>query len=118
MPYMESILFYSKYGSPHLVFLFYGGNDMDLGFSFFFNSILLGIGLAISLGLVLRAGASTSSAIVGYLSYGTKVTVHRVTTSGWAKVTANGKTGYVSARYLTASNPNTAASTTIMYVKT
>jgi len=68
--------------------------------------------------LILRAGASTSSAIVGYLSYGTKVTVHRVTTSGWAKVTANGKTGYVSARYLTASNPNAAASTTIMFVKT
>ena len=46
LPCMESILFCSKYGSPHLDFLFYGGNDMNLGFTFFFNSILLGVGLA------------------------------------------------------------------------
>ena len=31
---------------PHLDFLLYGGNKMHFGFTFFFNSIMLGIGLA------------------------------------------------------------------------
>lgn len=49
--------------------------------------------------LNLRKNASTTSAVISKLDNGTAVTVHSET-GGWAKVTANGKEGYVSTRYL------------------
>ncbi|MFD1708208.1 SH3 domain-containing protein, partial [Siminovitchia sediminis] len=49
--------------------------------------------------LNLRSSASTSSAVVGKLPAGTKVTVHSES-NGWAKVAANGQVGYVSSKYL------------------
>lgn len=49
--------------------------------------------------LNMRSGPSTSSSVISKLSDGTKVTVHSEA-NGWAKVTANGKTGYVSTKYL------------------
>lgn len=49
--------------------------------------------------LHLRKGPSTSTAILTKLPAGTKVTVHSEE-NGWAKVTANGRTGYVSTQYL------------------
>lgn len=60
--------------------------------------------------LNMRKSASTSAAIVAKLSYGTKVTVHSYTGS-WARVTANGVTGYVSKQYLVSSNPLASTST-------
>lgn len=54
--------------------------------------------------LRMRSGPSTSYSVVTSLSFGTAVTVHS-TSNGWAKVTANGKTGYVSTQYLTETNP-------------
>lgn len=50
--------------------------------------------------LNMRSGPSTSSAVISKLSNGTKVTVHSEE-NGWSKVTANGKSGYVSTKYLT-----------------
>ncbi|PJI93687.1 SH3 domain-containing protein [Luteimicrobium subarcticum] len=51
--------------------------------------------------LVLRASASTSSTALTSLSRGTAVTyVGSVSSSGWVKVTTEGRTGYVAASYL------------------
>ncbi|MBT2656124.1 SH3 domain-containing protein, partial [Bacillus sp. ISL-18] len=64
--------------------------------------------------LNMRASASANAAIITKLARGTVVTVLSED-SGWAKVTANGLTGYVSTRYLSATapfNPNTTASST------
>lgn len=47
-----------------------------------------------------RAGAATSTAILEALTKGTKVTVLDRSNSSWTKVIANGKTGYISATYL------------------
>ncbi len=52
--------------------------------------------------LRLRQSAGTSSAILANLPHGTVLTVLDTSTSGWVKVqTADGKTGYVSAQYVT-----------------
>ncbi|WP_082881497.1 SH3 domain-containing protein, partial [Lederbergia galactosidilytica] len=58
--------------------------------------------------LNLRSGASTSASIIGSLTNGTAVTVQS-DSNGWAKVTVNGKTGYVSSQFLTGET-NTAPS--------
>ncbi|WEG11895.1 SH3 domain-containing protein [Pullulanibacillus sp. KACC 23026] len=59
--------------------------------------------------LILRQNASTSSAILSSLKRGTSVQV--ISTSGvWAKVTANGLTGYVHAEYLTSTQPTSTGS--------
>ncbi|MBD8006615.1 SH3 domain-containing protein, partial [Bacillus norwichensis] len=50
--------------------------------------------------LNMRSAPSTTAAIVAKLANGTKVTYHSDASNGWAKVTANGKTGYVSIEYL------------------
>ncbi|MBS4212409.1 SH3 domain-containing protein [Neobacillus rhizophilus] len=54
--------------------------------------------------LNMRAEASTTASVLTKLARGTIVTVNSEE-NGWAKVTANGKTGYVSAQYLSASEP-------------
>ena len=54
--------------------------------------------------LNMRSSPSTSASVVTKLSFGTPVKVLS-SSNGWAKVTANGKTGYVSTQYLTSSNP-------------
>ncbi|MGE7662343.1 SH3 domain-containing protein [Peribacillus sp. NPDC097197] len=56
--------------------------------------------------LNMRSAASTSASIVAMLANNTAVTVYSES-DGWAKVSANGKTGYVSSQYLV----NTAAET-------
>ncbi|MFF2500930.1 SH3 domain-containing protein [Peribacillus sp. NPDC058075] len=67
-----------------------------------------------------KSGTSTAS-IVAILSKGTKVTVYSES-NGWAKIKANGKDGYVSTKYLSASKPGsgskaaTPAKTTTKYV--
>ncbi|MEB6548653.1 SH3 domain-containing protein [Heyndrickxia sporothermodurans] len=53
--------------------------------------------------LNMRSKASTSGAIVAKLKKGTKVTVQSEA-NGWSKITASGKTGYVSSKYLTDKN--------------
>ena len=53
--------------------------------------------------LNMRASASTSGSVVTKLSRGTAVTVISES-KGWTKITASGKTGYVSSSYLTSSS--------------
>ncbi|MBT2658480.1 SH3 domain-containing protein, partial [Bacillus sp. ISL-18] len=70
--------------------------------------------------LNLRRGASSSASVVAALSKGTAVTVYSEA-NGWAKVKANGKDGYVSASFLSTTNPSNsttavAAQTTTKYV--
>ena len=61
--------------------------------------------------LNMRSSASTSASVVSKLARGTKVTVTSES-KGWAKITAGGKTGYVSTSYLSASNPGNQSSNT------
>ena len=56
--------------------------------------------------LNLRSSASTTGSVLTKLTnWDTKVTVYSES-NGWAKVKANGKEGYVSAKYLTTSEPS------------
>ncbi len=56
--------------------------------------------------LNMRSAPSTTANIIAKLANGTKVTYHSDAGGGWAKITANGKTGYVSLQYLSAAtNP-------------
>ena len=55
--------------------------------------------------LNLRSSASTTGSVLTKLTTGIKVTVYSEA-NGWAKVKANGKEGYVSAKYLTTSEPS------------
>ena len=61
--------------------------------------------------LNMRSSASTSASVVSKLTRGTKVTVTSES-KGWAKITAGGKTGYVSTSYLSASNPDSQSGNT------
>jgi uncharacterized protein YgiM (DUF1202 family) len=49
---------------------------------------------------ILRASPNSKSAIVQRLSHGTKVTTTNLATSGWWRVTANGKTGWVPPQHI------------------
>ncbi|PJN88429.1 mannosyl-glycoprotein endo-beta-N-acetylglucosamidase [Bacillus sp. mrc49] len=62
--------------------------------------------------LNMRKSGSDSSSIVARLSKGTKVTVYSES-KGWAKVKANGKDGYVSTKYVSATKPATAPKPTV-----
>ncbi|MGE6377924.1 SH3 domain-containing protein [Peribacillus muralis] len=55
--------------------------------------------------LNMRKSGTESAAVVTKLTRGTQVTVYSES-KGWAKVKANGKDGYVSAKYLSAAKPN------------
>ncbi|MCM3672286.1 SH3 domain-containing protein, partial [Mesobacillus maritimus] len=55
--------------------------------------------VSVSTSLNLRASASTSSKVLSSLSNGTSVKVLSEA-NGWSKVTAGGKTGYVSTQFL------------------
>lgn len=61
-----------------------------------------------------RAAASTSASVVGLLQAGNSVTATGSSTSGWTKVTYNGRTGYVYSAYLTSAgaSPSSPAATT------
>lgn len=59
--------------------------------------------------LNLRAAPSTSSSILGKLSYGTAVAVLS-SSNGWAKVQVNSTTGYLSMQYLSSSAPSSGSS--------
>lgn len=61
--------------------------------------------------LTVRSTGSVSGKAIDYISKGTKVTVTTTLSNGWAKVSYNGKTGYVNAKYLTKLTTNTTAST-------
>ncbi|WP_072770843.1 MULTISPECIES: SH3 domain-containing protein [Desulfitobacterium] len=50
--------------------------------------------------LVVRSGSGTSYGAIGTALFGEFVLVIEVTSSGWAKIDANGQYGYVSAAYL------------------
>ena len=70
--------------------------------------------------LNMRANPSTSAAIIGKLAKDTAVTV-LAEENGWAKIQANGKTGYVSSQYLansksSAADGNSEQKTTTKYV--
>ncbi|WP_141995245.1 SH3 domain-containing protein, partial [Bacillus sp. B4EP4a] len=71
--------------------------------------------------LNMRKSGIDSASIVAKLTRGTQVTVYSES-KGWAKIKANGKDGYVSAKYLSASKPGsgatsaTPAKTTTKYV--
>ncbi|MGW8428198.1 SH3 domain-containing protein [Peribacillus simplex] len=56
--------------------------------------------------LNMRKNASDSAGMVAKLTRGTQVTVYSES-KGWAKVKANGKEGYVSTKYLSATKPGT-----------
>ncbi|MCM3169686.1 SH3 domain-containing protein [Peribacillus frigoritolerans] len=56
--------------------------------------------------LNMRKSGKATASIVAILSKGTKVTVYSES-KGWAKVKANGKDGYVSTKYLSATKPGT-----------
>lgn len=66
--------------------------------------------------LKMRSAASTSASVVTKLPYGTQVKVIS-THNDWAKVSANGKTGYVASRYLSKTKPSSTVSTTENGVK-
>ncbi|MET7134695.1 SH3 domain-containing protein [Cellulosimicrobium sp. MI9406] len=55
--------------------------------------------------LNLRASASTSSKVVARLARGSAVTHAGTASKGWLKVTAGGRTGFVSTAYLSAQKP-------------
>lgn len=57
-------------------------------------------GIVNTTALNVRSGASTSYKSLGTISKGTKVTVLEQLTNGWAKISFNGTTGYVNAKYL------------------
>ena len=65
--------------------------------------------------LLLRDKPSKDAAVISRLSRGTKVTVYSES-NGWAKVKANGKDGYVSAQYLSSSQPSAQTKPTTKYV--
>lgn len=55
-----------------------------------------------------RAGASTTSAVLGVLRTGTTVTAVNASSNGWTQVSFNGRTAYVYSAYLTtATTPTT-----------
>ncbi|MBK5443524.1 SH3 domain-containing protein [Peribacillus sp. TH24] len=54
--------------------------------------------------LNMRSSASTSASIIAKLVNNTAVTVYSES-NGWSRITANGKTGYVSSQYLSAKAP-------------
>ncbi|MDO7485000.1 SH3 domain-containing protein [Peribacillus frigoritolerans] len=54
--------------------------------------------------LNMRKSGSDSASLVAKLTRGTQVTVYSES-KGWAKIKANGKEGYVSAKYLSAMKP-------------
>ncbi|MDN4075070.1 SH3 domain-containing protein [Fictibacillus terranigra] len=60
--------------------------------------------------LNMRKSASSSAAVIAKLAKGTKVTFYSES-GGWSKITAGGKTGYVSSAYLSTSNPPAAPNT-------
>jgi beta-N-acetylglucosaminidase/uncharacterized protein YgiM (DUF1202 family) len=66
--------------------------------------------------LNMRKSGKATASIVAILSKGTKVTVYSES-NGWAKVKANGKDGYVSTKYLSATKPGT-GSTAVTPAKT
>ena len=59
-----------------------------------------------------RAGASTSTSVVGLLQAGNSVTALGPATDGWTKVSYNGRTAYVFAAYLKSAGTTTAAAAT------
>ncbi len=63
-----------------------------------------------------RSGPSTSYSVIGKLSSGDKVEVIS-TSNGWSKIKYDGKTGYVSSKYLSSSAPESSTTTT-KYVNT
>jgi mannosyl-glycoprotein endo-beta-N-acetylglucosaminidase len=67
--------------------------------------------------LNLRKSTSTSSAIVTTLSKGMAVKVYSGT-KGWAKVSVNGKTGYVSSGFLSSKSPTNIPSSSTTTAKT
>jgi cell wall-associated NlpC family hydrolase len=64
-------------------------------------SASFGTGTVTGSSLRLRSTASTASTTLATVSKGTKVTVLEDAVNGWYKVQYNGKTGYMSADYLT-----------------
>lgn len=61
------------------------------------------IGTAMTTGEVnLRSGTSTTTSILDVVPYNTQVSVLAASVNGWTKVSWNGKTGYISSTYLSA----------------
>jgi cell wall-associated NlpC family hydrolase len=72
----------------------------------------------VSSGLLnVRKAPSTSATILSKLSKGAKVIVSSES-KVWSKVTANGKSGYVSTKYISANKPGSTSTTTIKAVST
>lgn len=63
------------------------------------NYVSFGVSTKTTAKVNFRKGAGTSYGVISSLKKGASVTVHSVT-GNWAKVTANGTTGYVSMNYL------------------
>ena len=63
-------------------------------------------------GLNLRSAPNTGSSVLSVLSYGAQPKVTGPAVNGWYPVTFNGKTGYVSAQYLSGVTNDPAPPTT------
>ncbi|MDM5312191.1 SH3 domain-containing protein [Peribacillus frigoritolerans] len=68
------------------------------------NTLVKYVNLSGGSSLNMRSAASASASIIAKLVNNTAVTVYSES-NGWSRVTANGKTGYVSTQYLTAKAP-------------
>lgn len=62
-------------------------------------------------GVNFRSAPSTSGTKIGFISRGTSVEVLEVTNSWWVKVRHDGRTGYVSSKYITYSSTSSTGST-------
>ncbi|MEW5593750.1 SH3 domain-containing protein [Peribacillus frigoritolerans] len=68
------------------------------------NTLVKYVNVSDGSSLNMRSAASASASIIAKLVNNTAVTVYSES-NGWSRVTANGKTGYVSTQYLTAKAP-------------
>lgn len=59
-----------------------------------------------------RTGPGTGYSIIGHVSKGDSLVRTGTTANGWTQVNYNGRTGYVSSKYLTTTNPNATAAPT------
>ncbi|CJF86074.1 carboxypeptidase [Streptococcus pneumoniae] len=110
--------FYKKLVVTGLAFTLVGAGTLGLHSSKFMSEPTVANAAAetytTTANLNIRSGPSTSNAIVATVKQGTQLTVVGQASSGWLKVSYQGKTGYVSSQYVKKS----VSSTTKTYVTT
>ncbi len=110
--------FYKKLVVTGLAFTLVGAGTLGLHSSKFMSEPTVANAAAetytTTANLNIRSGPSTANAIVATVKQGTQLTVVGQASSGWLKVSYQGKTGYVSSQYVKKS----VSSTTKTYVTT